>query len=623
VDSSYLAARAVRTIGGFSALALFFWLAVAAVSLAGPTSEGLAAGDVSTLGRAVPGNNWFAMGADYKRSSRFEASASGDVWEIAAYVDGGGSGVGSQQLRFALYSDDRGEPRNLLGQTEVATVTAGAAATWVKARLATPVRISAGTYHLAILSGATGRVARYSREPAASGLRSTSDAFADGASATFGSAAPDDYEIAMYAVVTPPATAPVSVSPPSVSGAAVVGGALSAGMGVWSGEPSGYAWEWRRCDAAGAGCVAVAGAGSSYLLGSVDLGATLRVAVTAFNGVGSTTALSAPSAVVQPQPQPQPQPAPGACTKTSVATSGLQTFLNSLASGDIACLGAGSYSGNVSISTPNVTLRSAPGVRAQIRGYVWIRNTANGVKLADLDLDGTYSSTSYAVMVHGDDVTLSNMDIKNLKSGYASAICVTAGYGFETTPANIAYNLTVETSRIHDCGDDSHEHALYLESTRNAHIVDNYLYDNGGEGLQLYPDAQGSVIEYNVIDGNSLDYKANIMFAGEAAGGEYRYDHASSNNTVRYNTITNAATRYNIDSYYPAAQALPTGNLVTSNCVWNAPYGNFGYDRGTGDYSQTNNKNSNPTYQDAANKDFRLQTGSPCTGWAPRTTPAS
>ena len=422
-------------------------------------------------------------------------------------------------------------------------------------------------------------------------------------------------------VAAAPATAPVNVSPPSVSGAAVVGGALSAGMGVWSGEPSGYAWEWRRCDSAGAGCVAVAGAGSSYLLGSVDLGATLRVAVTALNGVGSTTALSAPSAVVQPQPQPQP--APGACTKTSVATSGLQTFLNSLASGDIACLGAGSYSGNVSISTPNVTLRSAPGVRAQIRGYVWIRNTANGVKLADLDLDGTYSSTSYAVMVHGDDVTLSNMDIKNLKSGYASAICVTAGYGFETTPANIAYNLTVKTSRIHDCGNDSHEHALYLESTRNARIVDNYLYDNGGEGLQLYPDAQGSVIEYNVIDGNSLDYKANIMFAGEAAGGEYRYDHASSNNTVRYNTITNAATRYNIDSYYPGAKALPTGNLVTSNCVWNAPYGNFGYDRGTGDYSQTNNKNSNPTYQDPANKDFRLQTGSPCTGWAPRTTPAT
>ena len=170
-----------------------------------------------------------------------------------------------------------------------------------------------------------------------------------------------------------------------------------------------------------------------------------------------------------------------------MATSGLQTFLNSLASGDIACLGAGSYSGNVSILTPNVTLRSAPGVRAQIRGYVWIRNTANGVKLADLDLDGTYSSTSYAVMVHGDDVTLSNMDIKNLKSGYASAICVLAGPGFETATRQHRLQPARRKHAHPQLRRRLHEHSLYLEGPATRSSVDNYLYDNYGAGSTSTP----------------------------------------------------------------------------------------------------------------------------------------
>jgi hypothetical protein len=88
--------------------------------------------------------------------------------------------------------------------------------------------------------------------------------------------------------------APANTSLPSVSGVAQVGLTLVADRGQWSGsEPIGFAYQWRRCDGGGGGCVPIAGAvGSSYRAVAGDLGSTLRVVVTASNGAGSGVASS-------------------------------------------------------------------------------------------------------------------------------------------------------------------------------------------------------------------------------------------------------------------------------------------------------------------------------------------
>jgi hypothetical protein len=97
--------------------------------------------------------------------------------------------------------------------------------------------------------------------------------------------------------------APANTSPPVISGTAQDGQTLSASAGSWSGSPTSYAYQWQRCDSSGAGCANVTGAtASSYSAGSTDVGSTLRVAVTASNAGGSTTAQSAPSAVVAAMP---------------------------------------------------------------------------------------------------------------------------------------------------------------------------------------------------------------------------------------------------------------------------------------------------------------------------------
>jgi hypothetical protein len=85
-----------------------------------------------------------------------------------------------------------------------------------------------------------------------------------------------------------------------VSGVLVVGQALSVGSGSWSGDrPIGFRYEWQDCDAAGGGCVAIAGAVSAtYELTTADVGQTLRVQVVASNAVGQAAVESAASGVV-------------------------------------------------------------------------------------------------------------------------------------------------------------------------------------------------------------------------------------------------------------------------------------------------------------------------------------
>jgi hypothetical protein len=90
------------------------------------------------------------------------------------------------------------------------------------------------------------------------------------------------------------ALSPVVATPPVVSGTAGQGQTLSATPGTWTNAPTSFAYRWQRCDAAGASCADIAGAASTtYAVTVADVGSTLRVDVTAKNGLGSAAAPSA------------------------------------------------------------------------------------------------------------------------------------------------------------------------------------------------------------------------------------------------------------------------------------------------------------------------------------------
>jgi GH25 family lysozyme M1 (1,4-beta-N-acetylmuramidase) len=93
--------------------------------------------------------------------------------------------------------------------------------------------------------------------------------------------------------------------PPQVTGNAVAGQTLTSAVGTWSGSPTSFALQWRRCDAFGSGCVGVSGAtGSSYALTPGDIGATISLVVTATNSSGSQSSAAPTTGVVAAAPIP-------------------------------------------------------------------------------------------------------------------------------------------------------------------------------------------------------------------------------------------------------------------------------------------------------------------------------
>jgi hypothetical protein len=89
---------------------------------------------------------------------------------------------------------------------------------------------------------------------------------------------------------------------PAVSGTAREGETLTADRGEWTNNPTSYAYQWQRCNAAGASCANVPGETSTIrIVTNGDVGSTLRVVVTASNAGGSSSAASAVSGVVQPR----------------------------------------------------------------------------------------------------------------------------------------------------------------------------------------------------------------------------------------------------------------------------------------------------------------------------------
>jgi streptogramin lyase len=96
---------------------------------------------------------------------------------------------------------------------------------------------------------------------------------------------------------------PASVAAPTISGQPLQGQVLSASTGGWRNAPESFEYQWQDCDANGNQCSDLEGQRTTnHYLTVGDVGHTLRVVVSAVNAGGTTTAISAASAVVQPVP---------------------------------------------------------------------------------------------------------------------------------------------------------------------------------------------------------------------------------------------------------------------------------------------------------------------------------
>src|SRR5262245_3066016 len=113
--------------------------------------------------------------------------------------------------------------------------------------------------------------------------------------------------LGLSASTTAPASPPANTQPPRVLGKAQEGQLVFADLGRWRAARQ-TAFQWRVCSSGGDPCADVPGATDSiYAIGTVDVGKTLRVLVSAANRSGTSSVLSAPTDLVVAAPADAPR----------------------------------------------------------------------------------------------------------------------------------------------------------------------------------------------------------------------------------------------------------------------------------------------------------------------------
>jgi len=278
-----------------------------------------------------------------------------------------------------------------------------------------------------------------------------------------------------------------------------------------------------------------------------------------------------------------------------------QKLAYSLAPGDSGCLRAGVYTENVEFtraggSSSRIRFQSYPGERARIVGEVAVRAGADHVTVANLDLNGRNAHGWSSPVVSADNVAFEGNDVTNDNT----TVCFLIG-----TSSGRPQNTSIHSNRIHNCGQlpatNLHE-GIYVSNADGTTITDNTIYDNADMGIQLYPDAQRSVIRGNVIDGNG----EGIIFSGQ-------HGKAASDNVVENNVITNSRIRDNLESYYDPGAPVGQRNTVRNNCISGGAYddGDGGISRAVG-FTLSGNLTVDPRYANRGAKDFSIARDHPC-----------
>ncbi len=282
-----------------------------------------------------------------------------------------------------------------------------------------------------------------------------------------------------------------------------------------------------------------------------------------------------------------------------------QKLADTLSPGQTGCLAGGLFAtdSTIKVTTPGITLTSYPGTRATLKGRLWI--AADRVTVENLDLDGRNGEIGpRSPTITAADVTFRGNDVTNHHGA-------TSCFGLGNSPYGRAVRTLIVDNRIHDCGrlpSQNYDHGIYVQEATDVVIRDNYIYDNVDRGIQLYPDAQGTRITGNVIDGNG----EGIIFSGSGS-------RVSNNNVVTNNVIANSKIRYNAES--GGDGAVGKGNVVRDNCVWASNPAKSGYYNRNGgiqspskNFTSTSNRIAKPVYVNRSAGNLSLASNSGCLG---------
>jgi hypothetical protein len=170
--------------------------------------------------------------------------------------------------------------------------------------------------------------------------------------ASFGTTKQGALSTATVAAIGTDISGPVHTTAPAVTGNAAQYEQLTGTTGIWTGVGSiGYAYQWYRCDAAGAHCSSIHGATkNTYRLVAKDLGDTIGLTVRATDSTGTASAYAS---LVGPIAAPH----------SALTTSAQPLVTGSPLSGSVLTASQGTW---------------PPGTMVDAYTYVWHRCNANG-----------------------------------------------------------------------------------------------------------------------------------------------------------------------------------------------------------------------------------------------------
>ena len=269
----------------------------------------------------------------------------------------------------------------------------------------------------------------------------------------------------------------------------------------------------------------------------------------------------------------------------------VQRLVDALEPGQVGCLRAGTYVDDepVKFRERGATLTAYPGESATVRGRIRVDSRADGTVIEGLSLDGRNPENLHGPLIYADNVVLRGNDITNDHMGIC--VNVTREDG-ERAPRNVV----IEGNRIHDCGElpaTNHHHGIYIAKAVGTVVRGNWIYSNADRGVQLYPNADESIVTRNVIDGNGQ----GVIFGGGETS-------SSDNNLVARNVITHSNLRHNVESHWQGPTGV--GNVARENCVYGgARPANGGIETPHAGFVARGNRTRDPGFEPAA-RDFRL-----------------
>ena len=344
-------------------------------------------------------------------------------------------------------------------------------------------------------------------------------------------------DLAPQLVVQAAADPPSDQALPTVAGTPQAGSELTASTGTWTGTPPiFFAYQWRRCDTGGDNCTEISGAtGSTYLVDPADAGSTLRVAVTANNAAGSSTADSAPTAVVTAPPTADTSPpsAPSNLSLTATTTSGIS--LSWSASSD-----------NVGVAGYDVYLDGSK---------------VDSTTQTDYSFTGLACGTAYPLGVVAFDAA-GNRSSQTTLTG-TTAACITP----PPPPNGIQHIVWVVM--------ENHSYEQIIGDTTNDPYI-NLLAQTYGSATNMHAESHPSLPNYIAMTSGSTQgitddsgpgsHPLNVpnIFAQLPAGGSRSLEESMPSNCDKSNS-GNYAVRHNPEVYYT--------NLGTDCTNFDVPFG--------------------------------------------------